>query len=160
MPQHPSDAINTTWTNSDSDLDNTKADTQWVCGEQPAPWPDNTFDYIHTEHALEHVNNIHNCLAEMWRISKKDAVWHIILPHANSYQDNLFHPQQGFHRGSFNKFFGSTTRGYGQYIKLEKVETWNQAVGIKRLIPFKFILGYFLNNIWYEVHYKLKVIKP
>lgn len=147
------------WINSDTEESLSDKNCKWTAGMESAPWPDNHFDQVFSEHSLEHVPNIHYALKELYRITKKNGTWKIIVPYGFSQQDNLFHVTMGFNIRSFHKFFGSTSRGYGQYMKLEPIRISYQAVGWKRLLPFKHVLGHFLNNIWYQITYELKVIK-
>lgn len=58
--------------------------------EKRLPFKSNTFDYIYSEHVLEHINNLIPLMRELRRISKNEAVIEIRVPHALSiaaYQD-------------------------------------------------------------------------
>lgn len=46
----------------------------------PYPFEDNTFDEIYTSHILEHVNNFHNTITEIYRIAKPNATMIVYGP--------------------------------------------------------------------------------
>jgi SAM-dependent methyltransferase len=52
-----------------------------VCDfENPLPWPDNTFDCVHSSMVLEHVKNITQLADELGRITKPNAILYIATP--------------------------------------------------------------------------------
>lgn len=123
------------------------------------PFLKNSIDYIYCKHAFEHFENWKEALEEMYRVSKNHATWTIIVPYMWAKQDILFHKKMGFHENTFEKFSPNNTREYYSKIKLETIKTTKRAYGLTKLLPFKNILSYFLNNIYLEIEYTLKVIK-
>ena len=56
----------------------------------PYPFKDKTFDYVYCSHILEHVNDLFKTLDELLRITKKEGIIHIRVPHfsnGNGYND-------------------------------------------------------------------------
>ncbi len=51
----------------------------------PWPWPDDSFDTIRAKDILEHLGaaprDFLKIIAEMYRVSKPGAIWHITVPH-------------------------------------------------------------------------------
>src|SRR4030043_530344 len=46
----------------------------------PYPFDDNTFGEIIASHILEHLENFHNTITELYRISKQDAIIRVTAP--------------------------------------------------------------------------------
>jgi predicted SAM-dependent methyltransferase len=46
----------------------------------PYPFEDNTFEEIYASHVLEHLNNFHEAVTELYRISKPDATIRVYAP--------------------------------------------------------------------------------
>ena len=71
------------------------------------PWPfkDNEFDIIYANHYLEHVNHIVDSLKEIHRITKKNGIINIRVPHyaSDNYSSDLTHKVRFGYR-SFNHF--------------------------------------------------------
>lgn len=133
-----------------------------VCnvGKQRLPFKDDTFDFVFSEHSLEHVPNVRGVLKELYRITKNGGRWKIIVPHGYNYQDNLFHETIGWHKNSFNKYLvGSGRDYYVDNVKLKLLNTKHRSVGWKHLLPFKKLLSQFLQNVYYEIEYNLEVVK-
>jgi len=58
--------------------------------EQPLPFKDNTFQVIQAYHVLEHIHNLKQLMAELWRVLKPSGLLRIKVPprdHAVAYQD-------------------------------------------------------------------------
>lgn len=145
------------WTNLDS-ASEVKPDVVCNVGHQLLPFRNETFDYVFSEHSLEHFDNIQFVLREMYRITINGGRWKIIVPYGYNYQDHLFHKNIGWHEGSFNKYLtGSGRSYYHDGVKLELLSVKHRAVGWKHLIPFKSLLSQFLQNIYYEIEFNLKV---
>jgi SAM-dependent methyltransferase len=47
----------------------------------PYPFPSDSFSVVHANHVLEHVPDVMNVMAEIWRICEPDALVHIRVPH-------------------------------------------------------------------------------
>ena len=52
--------------------------------EKRFPWPANYFDEVYARHALEHSRDIEFTLEEIKRVTKKNGVVRIIVPHLSS----------------------------------------------------------------------------
>jgi len=52
--------------------------------EKPLPFPDNTFEEIYGRACIEHVYNIQQLMAELWRISKPDGIIRVMVPHPSN----------------------------------------------------------------------------
>lgn len=52
--------------------------------EKKLPFKGNTFDYVYTEHVLEHVRNLVQLMKELKRVCKNGAIIEIRVPHASS----------------------------------------------------------------------------
>lgn len=46
----------------------------------PYPFDDNTFDEIYCSHILEHLNNFHNTITELYRIAKPNCIINVYAP--------------------------------------------------------------------------------
>lgn len=46
----------------------------------PYPFEENTFDEIYASHILEHLDNFHNSVTELYRIAKPDALIFVFAP--------------------------------------------------------------------------------
>lgn len=46
----------------------------------PYPFEDGYFDEVYASHVLEHLNDFHNTVSELVRISKDGAIWEITVP--------------------------------------------------------------------------------
>ena len=46
----------------------------------PYPFEENTFDEIYASHVLEHLNNFHNAVSELYRIAKPGAIIIVYAP--------------------------------------------------------------------------------
>lgn len=146
------------WINVDCSK-NVNPDRVWKAGKEKAPFKNNTFDFIYSKHSFEHVKNPVWVLEEWYRISKPGAVWEIIVPFGNDWQDNLFHQTMGFHKGSFRKFYVEHPRAYYAKVRIKPIRVWCEALGWNKYLPFKSILGRFLNNVWSQICYEFEVIK-
>lgn len=52
-----------------------------------APWPlpDNHFEFIRCQHAIEHFRDVHSVVREMWRVGRNGAQIEFVTPHYSSY---------------------------------------------------------------------------
>jgi len=51
----------------------------------PYPFKDDSFEYIHASHILEHLEDVPKVMRELWRISKDGAIIEIKVPYYNNY---------------------------------------------------------------------------
>jgi len=144
------------WINTDLSND-VNPDVVWDI-EKKSGFKDNGVDEIYIRHAFQYSKNPVGLLKELYRICRNGALITIIVPHGNSYQDNLFHNVIGFNIHSFDRFH-TQHRSYYDLPNLKIQEIICRAAGVMKVIPFKRILSKFLNNIYYEIEYKLVVIK-
>ena len=56
-------------------------DVDVIADMHALPFKDSVIDRIHTRHTLEHVEDPHLCLTELYRITKPDGLMKIIVPH-------------------------------------------------------------------------------
>ena len=67
-----------------------KVDVNHNLDEFPYPFKKGEFDYVYCSHILEHVNDLFKTLHELSRITKKEGIIHIRVPHfsnGNGYND-------------------------------------------------------------------------
>ena len=50
----------------------------------PYPLKDNTYDFIHIDNVLEHLNSPDKVLDELWKKSKNNTIIRIIVPYYNN----------------------------------------------------------------------------
>jgi ubiquinone/menaquinone biosynthesis C-methylase UbiE len=68
------------------------------------PFEDDTFDEILTEHVLEHVSELDALLSELYRITKKEGVIKIFVPHFTNFG--------AYTDPTHKRFFGYFTMDY------------------------------------------------
>lgn len=124
----------------------------------PYPLEDNSFEYIKCKNVLEHCHYPKKVIQEFWRIGKDGCIIEIQVPYVNS--------RSAFsildHCSYFNRWsFVYLNAGEGEIEKYETLE--NKAIPQRFLkyvpMPILKLLGVFLNNIFVEVHAKIKVEK-
>lgn len=102
-----------------------------VCDANNMPFEDNTFDYIYSNHSLEHFTDLFKIVNEMVRVSKNGATWEHTVPYW-SWPQNQGNP---YHHINFSehtfKFFdkvnGVYKRGQKQNYSLEELDVeWNE----------------------------------
>jgi len=139
--------------------------------EKKLPFKDNTFEYVYTEHVLEHIHNFIPLMAELKRICKNNAIIEIRVPHALSmlaYQDPTH--VRFFTYRSFD-YFTDSELGFYDLPKFKIISRSLNYV-VKEWTFLNKIINPFLNiNPRYyerlfgwifpcgEVRYKLQVIK-
>jgi len=121
--------------------------------EKGLPFEDNTFDYIYSEHCLEHVRPQYwkFVLEEIYRVSKNDCILELKLPFDNIGQRANADHYRTFTWGSFDQFKPDSKRKYYSGLTIEKLNKTPN-----KLIRMFFYMFPFLK---YEVHYKFKVVK-
>ena len=144
-------------------LDNNKSfkkDVSHNFNKLPYPFKDNTFDMIDLRFVFEHMRNPVRVLKELVRISKDNADIYILTSHGNSYAQtsDLQHNKQMnehiFEDWQIEEY------GLDNSLKLESFKwVWHDKNNWKKLIPFKRVLKIFLNGIYDNMEFVLKVKK-
>lgn len=145
------------WVNVDS-AQEVRPDVTCNIDSQQLPFKDHAFDYVYCCHAIEHFIDITSAIKEMYRVTKPDGLWKITVPYGNSWQDNINHKTMGWHELSWHKYTAQT-RTYYSDVKLELLNVTMRAGGFARVLPFKKLLSRFLNNVYGEITYELRVKK-
>lgn len=121
--------------------------------EQGFPYPDNYFDYIYSEHCLEHITpeKWRFVLAEIHRIAKNKCVLELKLPYDNiGTRTNIDHFRT-FSWSSFDQFEEKNIRQYYNSLTLRRIKP--KPFFLKRWLFYLFPL---LCN---EIHLKYFIIK-
>jgi ubiquinone/menaquinone biosynthesis C-methylase UbiE len=122
--------------------------------EQGLPFPDNHFDYIFSEHALEHIRPQYwsFVLSEIARVSKNDCVLELILPFDQIAERTNADHYRVFSWDSFSQFcITDTNRAYYSPLRLERINK-----NPPKIVKWFFYMFPFLN---YQVHLIFKVKK-
>lgn len=121
--------------------------------EKGLPFKDNSFDYIYSEHCLEHVRpgKWSFVLNEIARVAKNGCVLELKLPFDNiATRTNIDH-YRTFSWSSFDQFEIGNLRNYYSRLKLKRV--LKKPFFIKRWIYYVFPI------LLSEVHLKYRIIK-
>lgn len=134
-----------------------KADIYFDLNTIPYPIEENKVDEIVANMVLEHLNNPIGILKEFERICKDGAKISIIVPHATTYANfSSFDHRANFTESSFNK---DLLYQYG-LLKIELIKTEFIYVNKwKKYMPFKNYLKIFLNGIYDDILFELRVVK-
>ena len=113
----------------------------------PYPFEDNTFDYVYSEHTIEHLDNLEKTIKELHRICKPMAILHIRVPHFScgiNYRDPTH--KRLFSYFTFDYFMKSdvTPTGTWCYERPKDVKLFNVE---KRMFGFTRIRFKFMNPI-------------
>ena len=106
---------------------------------------DNSVGYIYSSHTLEHIRNIHFLIEEMYRVSKPNAIWELILPFDNPQSRCLIHHYRTFHWFSFQDYY-KKNREYYSNVKLKKLTKEPSRLTLLWTYLFPFLK----NNITFE----------
>jgi len=131
--------------------------------EYPWPIPDNTYDYIYSNHVLEHLRDIEKVMNEMHRICRPNAIIEINVPHMNN--------EGAFSMMGHISFFTEHTfrcltdmgedwreqRKRWEIISIDLIPSPNFGRYIPKFMRRK--LSVVIRGVWKEIHAKLKVIK-
>jgi predicted SAM-dependent methyltransferase len=121
--------------------------------EKGFPFPDNSFEYIYSEHTLEHIEpqNWRFVLNEIARIAKKGCILELKLPYDNSGQRTNADHFRTFSWNSFDQFSEESKRNYYSNLHMKRLYK----------IPNKFVklFFYLFPFLKYEVHLKFEIIK-
>ena len=148
-------------------LPQVKADRYFDLDCFPYPLESDSADEILMDNVLEHLEDIPRVMAELHRVLKPGGRLKLIVPYAKT--DWAF--QDPTHRHYFTErsmdYFAAGTR-YSFYsvpkfsvVKTELVgHTTNWMHKVRNLLPFKFVLRYFLFNIYDVIHFELMKVPP
>ena len=126
------------------------------------PWPfkDNEFDIIYAHHIIEHLDDVIKTLEEIYRISKKDTLVYIKVPHYGTEAAHIDPTHKHFFsENSFDWYFTKKQRMKFKF----KFDILNKEIVYNnprflRIIPKKIRKNLFLNQI-YELKFTLKIQK-
>ena len=121
--------------------------------EKGLPFKDNSFEYIYSEHCLEHIEpqNWRFVLREISRVAKHGCVLELKLPFDNLGQRTNADHFRTFGWHSFDQFLKGSKRNY--YSKLTMIKLTKDPNKITKLFYYLFPF------LKYEVHLKFKIIK-
>jgi ubiquinone/menaquinone biosynthesis C-methylase UbiE len=121
--------------------------------EKGLPFPEKAFEYIYSEHCLEHIEpqNWRFVLNEICRIAKNNCILELKLPFDNLGQRTNADHFRTFSWHSFDQFSEESKRGYYSNLKLKRLHKCPN-----KLVKLFYYLFPFLK---YEVHLKFKVVK-
>lgn len=88
------------WLNTDISLRGCLAGSVYMDASKRFLLPDNSVDYIYTEHMIEHLNynQVHSMLSECFRVMKKGGVLRIATPNYLFLDDLYKHPGKEINR--------------------------------------------------------------
>jgi ubiquinone/menaquinone biosynthesis C-methylase UbiE len=121
--------------------------------EKGLPFPDDSFEYIFSQHCLEHVRPEYwkFVLDEIARVAKKDCVLELYLPFDNIYSRTNSDHYRSFHWTSFSQNEVGSGREYYSKLKLKRIRKFPNR--FKRLLYVLFPI------FFYEVHFVYKIVK-
>lgn len=147
-----------------------ETDLVWDLEEVPLPFKDNSVSEIVSEHVLEHISNLPRLLEEMYRITKPNGRWKIVVPYYK-YEGTFRDPTHRcfFSENTFDYFTEGNTFDYYSNVRLKvlKKELRNSSKTklktpikrIRKFVPFKKFLNIFLWNLYSEIYFELEVVK-
>ena len=127
-------------------LDNnpkTAADVIHDLGAIPYPFPDNEFDTIVSNHAVEHVPDLMSFIGELYRITRNGGRIKIITPHYTN-PDWATDPTHRNHINSytFNTFMPErAVFGFYTDVRLKPVSTYVSLLGLWRALGIEFLVN-------------------
>ena len=132
----------------------------------PYPFEDNSVDEILMDNVLEHLEDVIKVMEELHRISKKDAIIRINVPHAKCTGALADPTHKHFFLESSFRYFEEDYE-YSYYTKARfnvaeiRMINFNNDLKhkVRNIIPFKKMLSYFLFNMLDEIQFTLKTIK-
>lgn len=148
-------------------------DVVWDLNKTPFPFKDNTFSYVLVQHVLEHLDDVTETMQELWRITKKNGIIDVAVPHfasVNAVKDpthkNFFALAtfQFFEKPEEKHNYYSTTMKMNYKITEKKIIVSNNKI-LRTLNPmitrfsniYERFFCYILPPI--EIRVKMKVIK-
>lgn len=142
----------------------------------PYPFKDNTFEEILIDNVLEHLEDTIKVMEELHRISKKNAIIKIIVPHSSGFMafGSITH-KRFFTSGTFDTFIPGNWEKYSrvEFKIMEKKLIWFDSRNWLWIRPIKKIINQLININYFiserflcyplggfdHVYFKLKVIK-
>jgi len=117
------------------------------------PFEDNFFDYIYSEHCLEHIRPQYwkFVLEEIYRVAKPNCILELKLPFDNIGQRANADHYRTFTWESFEQFEVSSKRNYYSELKLKRLHKVPNKVTKLFFYMFPFLK--------YEVYFKFQIIK-
>lgn len=124
--------------------------------EEGLPFPDNSFDYIYSEHCIEHVRPYYwkFVLDEIARVAKEGCILELRLPFDNIQSRTNPDHYRGFSWGSFRQLEIGNAGKRNYYSKLNLIRLSSE--------PNKLIkLFYYMFPVLYrgDVYFKFKIVK-
>lgn len=122
-------------------------------GQEGLPYPDNSFEYIYSEHCIEHVepNRWKFILDEIARVAKHGCILELKLPFDNIYNRTNSDHYRTFHWTSFAQNEVGSGREY--YSKLRLLRVGKVPNRFRRLLYILFPI------FFHEVHFIYKIVK-
>lgn len=121
--------------------------------ENGLPFPDNSFNYIFSQHCLEHINPAKwkFVLDEIARVAKDGCILELFLPFDNIWNRTNSDHYRTFHWTSFAQNEIGSNRIYYSKLKLKRIGN----------VPNRFVrLLYILFPFFFkEVHFKYRIVK-
>ncbi|MCM8787954.1 MAG: methyltransferase domain-containing protein [Candidatus Omnitrophica bacterium] len=121
--------------------------------EKGLPFPDNSFDYIFSQHCLEHVRPQYwkFVLDEIARVAKDGCILELYLPFDNIWNRTNSDHYRTFHWTSFAQNEVGSNRFYYTKLKLKRIEK----------VPNRIVraIYVFFPIFFKEVHFKYRIIK-
>jgi len=130
---------------------------QYDLNKAKLPFQDDSIEEIYLKNILQYKEiDLVDLMKDFHRVCKNNAI--IIIPHENN---KLQEPDTitNWNIHIFDKYIGRDRTNYRNYPKFEIVKIKEITFNYSKYLPFKRVLSRFLNNIFYEIEYKLKVIK-
>lgn len=127
----------------------------------PLPFKDNEFDFIITNHVLEHIDNFFGLMAELHRILKPKGIIKIRVPHCLCVAafTNPDH-KRFFGLGTFNYFIGKGTENYYTDTRFKIIRKELNFVHYRsRWVFLNRIMNPIL-NLWQEFTEQVGLIRP
>ena len=148
------------WDNVDVQ-ENEKLTKSFDFNEFPYPIKNDTYDYVYLKDVLEHLDEPDKVIEELKRISKKDAIIEIIVPH---YQNKGAYSDLQ-HKHYFNdvafEMLVEQKNAINKTKKFEIVELNLTPTSVGRFFPsvIRKNLSLFFRGLISQIHIKLRVIK-
>ncbi len=121
--------------------------------EKGLPFEDNYFDYIYSNHCLEHIrpDKWKFVLNEISRVAKNGCILELFLPFDSIGQRTNADHYRTFSWGSFDQFLKGSERNYYSDLRMIKL-TENPSI-------FKKFFFYLFPFFKYEVYFKFRILK-
>ena len=127
----------------------------------PYPFEDNSYEIIYLNNVLEHLSEPDKVIDELWRISKKEGIIEIIVPHytnKGAYSD--MQHKHFFNEVCFTELINQVAI-VSRKKKFEIISLKMTPTVVGRVFP-RFLrekLSLFCNGLLSQIHVQLKVLK-